>query len=372
MASPEPVRGHHELARLSPAAQNPGMYPLTRLAVATLLLLTPALSPAAAPAADMLNAANALLGTLSADQKKQATFDLTNAERENWFFTPVPRQGLPLKQMDAKQQGLARALLRSGLSNTGAAKAEAIMALELVLREMEQESQTTKEKKDAVAVRRDPVLYYVTIFGTPANGKAWGWRFEGHHLSFNFTVAENGKVAFVPAFMGTNPAEIRSGPRKGERILGEYEDLGRELVKSLDAGQLKTAIVADKAPTDMITSNKKLIDPLTPVGLAATQMTPAQREKLVAVVRAYVNRHRSELAEETMKRITADGLDKITFGWAGSLERGDAHYYRVQGPSFLIEHDNTQNNANHVHSVFREFKGDFGRDYLREHYLKSH
>jgi hypothetical protein len=347
-----------------------GMYPSPRFILTALLLLAPALTRAAAPATDMLNAATALLAALTPDQKKQATFELTSEERENWFFTPVPRQGLPLKQMDARQQGLARALLRTGLSHTGSARADAIMSLELVLREIESAAQPTK--RDAVALRRDPVLYYVTIFGTPAADKPWGWRWEGHHLSFNFTVAEGSRVAFVPAFMGSNPAEVRSGPRTGERILGEEEDLGRALVKALDAAQLKVALVEEKAPNDMITSNKKMIDPLSPAGLMADQMTSAQRERLMAVVRAYVSRNRAELADATMQRINSEGINRISFAWAGGLERGDAHYYRVQGPSFLIEFDNTQNQANHIHSVFREFKGDFGRDLLREHYQKSH
>jgi hypothetical protein len=236
------------------------------------------------------------------------------------------------------------------------------MSLELVLRALENNS----------GPARDPEVYYVTIFGAPAANKAWGWRFEGHHLSFNFTIADNARVAFVPAFMGSNPAEVRTGPRKGERVLGQEEDLGRALVKSLNPTQLKTAVVETKAPGEMITSNKKRIDPLSPAGLGAGEMTPAQRDQLVGLVKAYANRNRAELANETMARITAAGLDKLSFAWAGGLERGDPHYYRVQGPTFLIEFDNTQNNANHVHSVFREFKGDFGRDYLAEHYAQSH
>jgi hypothetical protein len=339
------------------------MNPSSRLFLCALLLVTPAISRAHAPAVDMLEAANALLGALSADQKKQATFDLTHTERENWFFTPVPRQGLPLKQMDKKQQDLARALLRTGLSHSGAARADAIMSMELVLRELENNSP---------AGRRDPELYFVTIFGRPAADKPWGWRFEGHHLSFNFAVADGSHVAFVPAFIGSNPAEVQSGPRKGERVLGEEEDLGRALVKSLDAAQLKTAVIETKAPNDMITGNKKQIEPLSPAGISAAQLTAKQRDQLMGLVKAYVGRNRAELADATVARITSEGVNNLSFAWAGGLERGEAHYYRVQGPSFLIEFDNTQNKANHVHSVFREFKGDFGRDLLREHYQNSH
>jgi hypothetical protein len=346
------------------------MYPTPRFFLSALLALSPAIISAHAPATDMLEAASALLGTLSAEQKAQATYPLTNAERENWFFTPVPRKGLPLRQMNRNQQDLARALLRTGLSHTGAARADAIMSLELVLRELESEAQPAK--RDAVAARRDPELYFVTIFGTPAADKPWGWRFEGHHLSFNFSVADGTHVAFAPAFLGSNPAEIRAGPRKGERVLGEEEDLGRALVKSLDPAQLKTAMVDAKAPSEMITANLKQIDPLSPVGITAARLNARQREQLLALVKIYVNRNRTELADATVGRITSEGIDNLSFAWAGGLERGDPHYYRVQGTSFLIEFDNTQNNANHIHSVFREFKGDFGRDLLREHYESSH
>jgi len=334
------------------------------------LLLSGSLARAHGPATDMLNAANSLLGTLSAEQTKQAIFPLTDAERENWFFTPVPRKGLPLKQMTASQRELARALLRTGLSHAGSARAEAIISMELVLREIETAAQPTK--RDYVTARRDPELYYVTLFGTPAADKPWGWRFEGHHLSFNFTVVDGAHVMFVPSFIGSNPAEVRSGPRRGERVLGEEEDLGRALVKSLDPAQLRIALIDTAAPDDIITSNQREIQPLAPVGIEATRLTPAQRENLVNLVKLYVGRHRAELADATMARITAGGVDKLSFAWAGGLNRGDRHYYRIQGTEFLIEYDNTQNDANHVHSVFRDFKGDFGRDLLREHYQRSH
>lgn len=311
----------------------------------------------------MLAAANGFLGALSPEQKKQATYTLTDPERENWFFTPVPRHGLPLKQMDSKQRDLAIALLRSGLSQRGMARAEAIMSMELVLRELE---------NDKPPGRRDPLLYFVTVFGTPAADKSWGWRFEGHHLSFNFTLVNGSHVFFAPTFIGSNPAEVRSGPRTGERVLGEEEDLGRAIVKSLDDTQRKAAIIATKAPSEIITANKKEVGPLSPVGINASQLTAKQREQVFNLVKLYLNRGRAEIADETAAEITAAGVSNLTFAWAGGLERGDPHYYRIQGAAFLIEFDNTQNNANHVHSVFRDFKRDFGRDPLREHYAKSH
>ena len=338
------------------------VYPRHLLA-ALALVLSSTLARAHAPAVDMLDSATAFLAALSPEQKKQATYTLTDAERENWFFTPVPRQGLPLKQMNPKQRELAMALLRSGLSQRGLTRAEAIMSMELVLKELE---------KDNPPGRRDPSNYLVTVFGTPDAKQSWGWRFEGHHLSFNFTLVDGARVFFAPSFIGSNPAEVRSGPRKGERVLGEEEDTGRALVKSLDAAQRKLAVIDPKAPGEIITSNKKRAEPLAPLGITAPQLTAVQREQLVALVKIYAARQRTEISDATMSRILTNGADKLSFAWAGGLERGDPHYYRIQGPDFLIEFDNTQNDANHIHSVFREFKGDFGYDILREHSAQDH
>ncbi len=338
------------------------MPPSPRLFLAALALLAPAARAHDVPA-DMLTAANAFLGALNAEQRKLATYPLTDAERENWNFVPIARNGLPFKKTSTDAQALGIQLLRTGLSHSGTAKAQAIMQLEILLKELE---------KANPKQNRDPVNYFVTIFGEPAADKSWGWRFEGHHLSINFTIVDGKHVFYAPSFMGTNPAEVRSGPRKGERVLGEEEDLGLALINSLDESQRKIAIFADKALTEIVTTNKKRIDPLAPAGIAAAQLKPAQREKLLALVKAYLGRARPELAEESFAQISAAGLEKITFAWAGALDRSGATYYRIQGPTFLIEFDNSQNNANHVHSTFREFKGDFGHDLLAEHYAKAH
>lgn len=312
-------------------------------------------------ATEMVAAANKFLGTLNAEQKQQATYALTHAERENWNFVPLERQGLPFKKMTTEQHALGLALLRTGLSHTGMARANAIMSMELVLKDLENG-----------AARRDPTLYFVTIFGEPSAEQSWGWRFEGHHLSFNFTVVDGKHVFFAPSFIGSNPAEVRQGPRKGERVLGEEEDLGLALVNSLDAAQRKTAIFANDALKEIVTTNKKRVEPLSPTGIAASQLTPPQREKLIALVKAYLNRWRPELAEENFAKINAAGIDAITFAWAGGLDRSKQTYYRIQGPTFLIEFDNSQGNGNHIHTAFRDFKGDFGHDLLREHYAKDH
>jgi hypothetical protein len=315
------------------------------------------------PATDMFGAAQKFLGALNPEQTKQATYVLTDEERENWFFTPVPRHGLSLKQLNDSQRALGIALLRTGLGQRGNVRADAIMSLESLLKELE---------KDTPPGRRDPINYFVTIFGTPSEKASWGWRFEGHHLSFNFTIIDGSHVFFAPAFMGTNPAEVLAGPRKGERVLGEEEDLGLALINSLDEAQRSVAIFTTEAPKEIITSNKHRVDPLSPVGISSTKLTPAQREKLVALVKVYLGRGRDEIADANFAAINRAGLEKLTFAWAGALTRGRALYYRIQGPTFLIEFDNSQNNANHAHTVFRDFKGDFGHDALAEHYAKAH
>jgi hypothetical protein len=276
---------------------------------------------------------------------------------------PIARQGLPFKRMSTEQHALGLALLRSGLSHTGAAKANAIMSLELVLKELE---------NNKTPGRRDPTLYFITFFGEPSPAKSWGWRFEGHHLSFNFTIVDGRHVFFAPSFMGSNPAEVRSGPRQGERVLGAEETQGLALINALDADQRKVAVFAPTALKEIVTTNQKRINPLAPAGIAAARLTPPQREQLFSLVKLYLARWRPELAAENFAKITAAGLDQVTFAWAGGFDRSQATYYRIQGPTFLIEFDNFQNGANHIHTTVREFKGDFGHDFLAEHYAKDH
>jgi hypothetical protein len=309
----------------------------------------------------MLEAANVLLAALSPEQKNKVSYPLTHKERENWNFVPIARAGLPLKDMTPAQQDLSLALLRTGLSHSGAARAEAIISLENVLRELENG-----------APRRNPTLYYVTVFGTPASDEPWGWRFEGHHLSFNFAVVDGAHVFFTPSFIGSNPAEVRTGPKAGLRVLREEDDLGRAFVLSLDEQQRRIAIFNTKAPSEIITGNDARARPLSPVGISAAQLGPTQREAFFALTKVYLNRWRPELAEGAWAEMTATGEDTLTFAWAGGLERGEANYYRIQSPTHLIEFDNTQNQANHIHTVVRSFKGDFGHDMLADHYATEH
>lgn len=339
-----------------------GVSPLPRIVALIAVLMAAPFSRGHEAATEMVAAAKTFLAALNAEQQKQATYTLTDPERENWNFVPIARQGLPLKKMTTEQNALSLALLRTGLSHTGVARANAVIQLELFLKELEKDTKG----------RRDPTLYFVTIFGEPSTEKSWGWRFEGHHLSFNFTIVDGKHVFFVPSFIGTNPAEVRSGPRKGERVLAQEEDLGLAFVNSLDAAQKKIAIFSNEALKEIVTTNKKRVDPLSPTGIAVAQLKPAQREKLLALVRLYLSWWRPELADENFAKITAAGLDKITFAWAGGLDRSKQTYYRIQGPTFLIEFDNFQGDGNHIHTVVREFKGDFGHDLLAAHYAKEH
>jgi hypothetical protein len=318
---------------------------------ATVNRITPA-----ADAAAMARAANSFLAALDAPRRDSAQFDFTDDERMNWHFVPRARRGIAFKTMTQPQRDLARALLQTGLSQRGYLKANTIIELELVLREL-----------GGSPTQRDPEQYFFSIFGTPGSGM-WGWRFEGHHLSLNFTVSDQGIVATAPAFFGANPAEVRTGSRVGLRALAAEEDLARALITALDAQQRATAIIAAAAPNDIVTMNRPRVDPLSPAGISVARLNPAQTAQLRRLIDEYLSRMADDIAAQRRASLERSDFSQITFAWAGSIERGQPHYYRIQGPSFLIEYDNTQNNANHIHSVWRDFAGDFGRDLIREHY----
>lgn len=320
-----------------------------------------------AQAAAITKAANQFLASLNAEQRAKALMEFNNEERFNWFFVPRARLGLPLKELTEAQQKLAHAFLKSTLSQRGYYKATTIMEIELVLREIESPTQG----EAAAAARRDPALYYFSFFGQPGEKGRWGWRIEGHHLSLNFTAIDGRVVATTPSFFGSNPAEVRQGPRKGLRVLGAEEDIARELLQSFNDGQRAKVIFQAKAFDDIITMNTKRVDPLAPAGLAATEFNPQQMGLLVRLLNEYAAAMPDELAAKRLEKVRQAGLQKLWFGWAGGTERGQPHYYRVQGPTFVIEYDNTQNNANHIHSVWRDFEGDFGRDLLRDHYVNA-
>jgi hypothetical protein len=332
------------------------------------LLLAPALPLSAHDAGtQMAEVASVFLASLSPEQKAHASFAFEDAERINWHFIPRERKGLAMKDMTPQQRLLAHALMNTALGFRGAAKATTIMSLEEVLYQIEGADEA---KRAAVRERRDPEKYYISLFGTPAADGTWGWRLEGHHLSLNFTLKDGRLLRTSPAFMGSNPGELRQGPLTGLRVLGKEEDLGRELAKSLDETQFRKAVVADVAPKDILTTAEPRVDPLKPDGLSETEMTEAQRAKLHLIIDEYLGRVRPDVAAEIREEIAKSG--PVHFGWAGGRERGEPHYYRIQGKTFLIEYDNVQNEANHPHSVFRSFDGDFGRDLLGEHHRAAH
>jgi len=310
----------------------------------------------------MASAATSFLGSLSAEQRQQATFAFDSPERLRWHFVPqFERSGLTLKAMTEPQRKLAHALLRSGLSERGYATYSQIIQLESILRVLENGSGPT----------RDPEAYRFSVFGTPSDKGTWGWRVEFHHVSLHFSVVNGTAISSTPSFAGANPAEVRDGPQKGQRTLGMLEDTARGLVTALDEGQRKTAIFNAVALNDIVTGNMLDVSPLAPTGLKASAMTAAQRDLLMKVLDAYAGLMAQDIAGDRLTKIKIAGLENITFAWAGPIERGQKHYYRVQGPTFLIEYDNTQNDGNHVHSVWRDFRGDFGRDLLREHLRAS-
>jgi hypothetical protein len=310
-------------------------------------------------AISMVNAAKDFLDSLTLEQRSKCTYAFEDEQRFDWHVIPRPRKGIPLKELDAKQRQLAHNFLKTGLSQRGYLRATTIIELENVLRELQ------KERTD-----RDPELYYFTIFGKPSLKESWGWRIEGHHLSLNFTVVSGKMVATTPSFFGANPAEVRQGARQGLRVLGAEEDIARELLLSLDERQRAVAIFS-KTPPAILTLATKTAEPPAPAGIQANQLYTQQMNLLTRLLEQYAASMPADLAAERMKNLRHVGLEKITFGWAGSIERGQGHYYRVQGPTFLIEYDNTQNNANHIHTVWRDFNGDFGRDLLREHYQNT-
>ena len=312
--------------------------------------------------AAMATAAEKFLASLTPEQRQQATFQFDSAERLRWHFVPqFERNGLQVKAMTEPQRKLAHDLLKTGLSDRGYTTYTQIMQLENILKAQEKGSGPT----------RDPEGYRFSVFGAPSAKGTWGWRVEFHHISLRFDVVNGTAISSTPSFAGANPAEVKDGPQKGQRTLGVLEDTARTLVTGLDAAQRKTAVFTDVALNDIVTENALDIKPLSPAGLQASAMTPPQRDQLMKILDAYAGLMAADIAADRMTKIKIAGVDNITFAWAGSLDRGQKHYYRVQGPTFLIEFDNTQNDANHVHSVWRDFKGDFGRDLLREHLRTS-
>lgn len=330
----------------------------------TLTFLTMLALAASAQAHDvaeaMAAAAKDFINSLDDEKTEAATFKLDDEERFNWHYVPIERKGLAIKDMDPDQRQLAHGLLSTGLSHKGYLKAIQIMSLEHLLWELENESP-----------RRDPEDYHVWIFGKPDPKGTWGWRFEGHHLSLNFTIVNGELIAETPAFWASNPGEVRHGKRKGLRVLAGEEDLARDLVKSLTDEQKKVAVIADVAPKDILTKEKPKVEALEDKGIPYADLTEEQQTKLWALIDEYLNNHHPTLAAEERKIVESE-LDSVKFAWAGGFEFEEGHYYYVQGKTWILEYCNIQNGALHPHAAWRKFGDDFGRDMLREHFKQAH
>lgn len=328
------------------------------------LLFTAGVAPpaaaqdAGATAARMRASAQALIAGVDGGKRGRLQLPFSDAQRVDWHYTPRSRPGLSFAELDSKQRDAVHALLRTALSEIGFRKVVNIIELELVLRELELSG----------PLFRDPEKYSIVFFGTPDPRAPWAWRFEGHHLSLSFTLRGDSAVATTPSFFGANPAEVPKGPKKGLRVLAREEDEARALLALLDDGQRKAAVVDPRPYGDIVTRNADKVAPLENRGLEARAMTDAQRAQLMKLIEVYTDNFEPALKAARQARVADGDAGAIRFAWAGPTERKRPHYYRIQGPKFLIEYDSSQNDGNHIHTVWRDFDGDFGRDLLREHH----
>ncbi len=313
-------------------------------------------------AADMAKAANAFLDSLNDAEKAKATMAFDDPLRRDWHNIPKDqRKGLQYREMSEKQRELCHELLKAALSDIGYQKGTRIMSLENNLLVGERGQQGTP--------LRDPQRYYLTIFGTPGDKGDWGWSLEGHHFSQNFAVHDGQVVGDSPSFWGANPATVKvfveGGPEVGTRTLADEEQLAFDLLHSLDAGQFKKALISDKAPDDYRNAGNPEPPREPPVGLPASDMTDAQKKLLWTLLETYSGHLETPLAEAQLQDIKEHDPGRVHFAWWGSHEPGAGHYYRIQGPTFVLELCNIQsdpagNKANHIHSVWRSLTADFG------------
>jgi hypothetical protein len=308
---------------------------------------------------------SALARVIPDSTRPVATFAFDTTERSNWFYVPLDRRGLTLARMSPEARALVDTLLLSGLSPSGFATAKNIMRHEAILHDIE--AAGPPEGRRNV---RDSSKYYLSLFGTPDQSDVWGWRVEGHHLSVNFTGIGGSTQVVSPLFMGANPAKVLSGPRAGLRILAAEEDAARALVLMLDDARRRVAIFSDTAFVEIETRNDPKARSLGKEGLRAADMSAPERAQLRRLVDVYANRMSAAARAHAMRDIDDGGFGELRFAWAGGTAVGQAHYYRIHGPTILIEYDNQQTNANHIHTVWRDLRHDFGGDLLADHYRK--
>jgi len=333
--------------------------------VVAALTLTPDVG-AAGKEGEAAGAARAFLASLSPELRQKASFPLDSEQRTQWFFVPRDRVGVSLLTLDDQQSELLGPLLATALSPEGLLTARGVIKHENILRRVETAAGVSN------SFRRDPGLYYTSVFGTPSATSPWSWRFEGHHLSINVTQLPGQAPVVAPLFVGSNPAKVLDGPEAGFRLLAAEEDLGRELITRLPEAKRKLAIINDTAYPDIITGNDPAVRPLALEGLAASEMSADEQQQLRRLIEVYTSRLTPASARDILARLDRAGFGKLRFAWAGGIETGQKHYYRVHGPTLLIEYDNTQNDGNHIHTSFRDLERDFGGDAMRRHLSDNH
>lgn len=332
-----------------------------------LILLLAFLFSVPSKSQDLVGKANKFIQLLDTAQRTKTLYPFDTEERYRFKYVPLDdRKGISYNELNTAQRKALMDLLGTCLSKETVKKVNAIMQLELVLKELEQ-----RKPEDHY---RDPGKYFVTIFGIPSDKTIWGWRFEGHHVAFHFSADKKQLVAGTPSFLGTNPAIVQSGPQKNTQVLKEETDKGFALLHALSAEEITKAVIDTTAPAEILTeaNRKAMID--HPAGIKYTELLPEHQQQLLQLINLYINRYTTLFAGTMLKEIQTAGLDNLWFTWAGNTTPvlGKPYYYRIQGPTIIIEYDNTQNNANHVHTVIRDLKNDFGGDMLLEHYRQNH
>jgi hypothetical protein len=308
--------------------------------------------------------ARTFLSTLNDRERDVASFPFDDPERTRWAYVPQKRAGIPLRAMTAEQRTAAFDVVSTGLSERGTSLAHGIIELEGILREVE-------GMVSSLLGWRDPELYYLALFVGPGETHPRGWRFEGHHLSVNVTdLGPHGQIV-APLFMGANPARIPSGPREGLRLLAAEEDLAFELLNMLDPQQRARATISAQTFGDIVTRNDPTVRPMAFAGLRAAEMTIGQQQQLRRLLEVYAGRMADSSARRQLERINDGGFERLHFAWAGAHQPRQPHYYRIHGPTVLVEYDNSQGNANHIHTVWRDLENDFGGDLLRRHYVRQ-
>lgn len=301
----------------------------------------------------MSAAAKGFLTAISPEQQAKASFKFDDPERLNWHFIPRERKGLPLKALEGAALKAAHAFIRSGLSEAGYSQTLNVMSLEELLYLLEAGEREVRRE------RRDPGKYYLSVFGSPADSGQWGWRLEGHHISLNFTIKDGQVVSSTPEFFGANPGTIDAGKGRQIRVLGPEEDIARQILKQCSPEQQKLCWVSKEAPGEVPGPNALHPVVTDPVGLPYAQMSEDQKKLVQELLSEYLKNLPADIEQERRAAINAAGVDKLYFAWYGLSELHEPHHYRVQGPTFVIEYNNTQNNANHVHSMWRNVAGDF-------------